>query len=45
MTQSAGSTWKGAEVVHRFLDVRRRAVPLGDEPVAILLRLARHFAP
>jgi SAM-dependent methyltransferase len=45
MTQSAGSTWKDPEVARRFLDERRRAVPLGDVQVDILLRLARRFAP
>jgi ubiquinone/menaquinone biosynthesis C-methylase UbiE len=45
MTQPAGTTWKDAEVARRFLDERRRAVPLGDEQVAMLLRLARRFAP
>jgi ubiquinone/menaquinone biosynthesis C-methylase UbiE len=41
----AGSSWKDAEVAHRFLDERRRAIPLGDEQVAVLLRLARQFVP
>jgi SAM-dependent methyltransferase len=45
MTQPAGSTWKDAEVARRFLDERRRAIPLGDEQVAMLLRLARRFTP
>jgi SAM-dependent methyltransferase len=42
---AAGSSWKDAEVARRFLDERRRAIPLGDEQVAVLLRLARHFVP
>src|SRR5262245_14526547 len=41
----AGSSWKDAEVALRFLDERRRAVPLGDEQVVILLRVARRFVP
>ena len=45
MTQAAGSSWKDAEVARRFLDERRRAIPLGDEQVTILLRMARHFVP
>ena len=45
MAPGPGSTWKDAEVARRFLDERRRAVPLGDEQVAILLRLARRFVP
>src|SRR5690242_6851868 len=45
MVQVPGSSWKNAEVARRFLDERRRAVPLGDEQVAILLRVARHFVP
>jgi tRNA (cmo5U34)-methyltransferase len=45
MTQAAGSSWKDADVARQFLDDRRRAIPLGDEHVAILLRVARHFAP
>ena len=45
MTEAAGSSWKDAEVARKFLDERRRAIPLGDEQVAILLRLARHFVP
>jgi SAM-dependent methyltransferase len=45
MTTAAGSAWKDAEVARRFLEVRRRAIPLGDEQVAILLRLARRFVP
>jgi ubiquinone/menaquinone biosynthesis C-methylase UbiE len=45
MTERAGSSWKDADVARRFLDERRRAIPLGDEQVAILLRLARRFAP
>jgi ubiquinone/menaquinone biosynthesis C-methylase UbiE len=40
-----GSSWKDAEVARRFLDERRRAVPLGDEQVAIMLRVARRFVP
>jgi tRNA (cmo5U34)-methyltransferase len=43
--EAAGSSWKDAEVARRFLDERRRAIPLGDEQVAVLLRLARHFVP
>jgi ubiquinone/menaquinone biosynthesis C-methylase UbiE len=43
MTRAAGSSWKDAEVTRQFLDGRRRAIPLGDEQVAVLLRLARHF--
>jgi ubiquinone/menaquinone biosynthesis C-methylase UbiE len=43
---AAGSSWKDAEVARRFLDERRRAIPLGDdEQVAVLLRLAHHFVP
>jgi ubiquinone/menaquinone biosynthesis C-methylase UbiE len=42
---AAGSSWKDAEVARRFLDERRRAIPLGDEQVAVLLRLARRFVP
>jgi predicted GNAT family acetyltransferase len=45
MMQVPGSSWKDAEVARRFLDERRRAVPLGDEQVAILLRVARRFVP
>lgn len=45
MSHGAGSSWKDAEVARRFLDERRRAIPLGDEKVAMLLRLARHFVP
>jgi ubiquinone/menaquinone biosynthesis C-methylase UbiE len=45
MTQFPGASWKDAEVAGRFLDERRRAIPLGDEQVAVLLRLARHFVP
>jgi tRNA (cmo5U34)-methyltransferase len=45
MTEAAGSTWKDAEVARRFLDERRRAIPMGEEQVAMLLRLARRFAP
>jgi ubiquinone/menaquinone biosynthesis C-methylase UbiE len=45
MTQPAGSTWKDDEVARQFLDERRRAIPLGGEQVAMLLRLTRHFAP
>ena len=45
MVQVPGSSWKDAEVARRFLDERRRAVPLGDEQVAILLRVARRFVP
>jgi ubiquinone/menaquinone biosynthesis C-methylase UbiE len=45
MGQVPGSSWKDAEVARRFLDERRRAVPLGDEQVAILLRLTRRFVP
>ena len=45
MVNAAGSSWKDAEVARRFLDERRRAIPLGDEQVAILLRAARHFVP
>jgi ubiquinone/menaquinone biosynthesis C-methylase UbiE len=44
-TDAAGSSWKDAEVARRFLDQRRRAVPLGDEQVAVMLRLARRFVP
>lgn len=42
---AAGSSWKDAEVARRFLDERRRAIPLGAEQAALLLRLARHFVP
>ncbi len=42
---AAGFSWKDAEVARRFLDERRRAVPLGDEQVGVMLRLARRFAP
>jgi tRNA (cmo5U34)-methyltransferase len=45
MTEAAGSSWKDAEVARRFLDERRRAIPLGEEQVAMLLRLARRFVP
>src|SRR3954447_6648197 len=45
MTQVPGSSWKDAEVACRFLDERRRAVPLGDEQVKIMLRVARRFVP
>src|SRR3954465_15316284 len=45
MTEAAGSRWKDAEVARRFLDERRRAIPLGEEQVAMLLRLAGRFAP
>jgi ubiquinone/menaquinone biosynthesis C-methylase UbiE len=45
LANSAGSSWKDAEVARRFLDERRRAVPLGDEQMAVLLRLTRHFVP
>jgi tRNA (cmo5U34)-methyltransferase len=45
MSQSAGSSWKDAEVARTFLDERRRAIPLVQEQVAMLLRLARRFAP
>ena len=45
MAEAAGSSWKDAEVARRFLDERRRAIPLGDEQVAVLLRLARYFIP
>jgi ubiquinone/menaquinone biosynthesis C-methylase UbiE len=45
MTRVPGSSWKDAEVACRFLDERRRAIPLGDEQVAILLRVARRFVP
>ena len=45
MAQVPGSSWKDAEVARRFLDERRRAVPLGDEQMAILLRMARRFVP
>lgn len=45
MTQVPGSSWKDAEVARRFLDKRRRAIPLGDEQVKILLRVARRFVP
>jgi ubiquinone/menaquinone biosynthesis C-methylase UbiE len=45
MGQVPGSSWQDAEVARRFLDERRRAIPLGDEQVAILLRLARRFVP
>src|SRR5690349_12854947 len=45
MTQVPGSTWKDAEVGRRFLDERRSTVPLGDEQVKIMLRVARHFVP
>ena len=45
MTRAAGSSWKDAEVARKFLDERRRAIPLGEELVAMLLRLARHFVP
>lgn len=43
MPQVPGSSWKDAEVARRFLDERRRAVPLGDEQVSIMLRVARRF--
>jgi tRNA (cmo5U34)-methyltransferase len=42
---AAGSSWKDADVARWFLDERRRAIPLGDEQVAVLLRLARRFVP
>ena len=42
---AAGSSWKDAEVARRFLDQRRRAVSLGDEQLAVMLRLARRFVP
>ena len=45
MTQVPGSSWKDAEVARRFLDERRRAIPLGDEQVQMMLRVARHFVP
>ena len=45
MTQTAGSSWKDAEVARKFLDVRRQIMPLGDEQVALMLRLARRFVP
>jgi tRNA (cmo5U34)-methyltransferase len=45
MSRATGSSWKTAEVACRFLDERRRAIPLADEQVAMLLRLARRFAP
>jgi ubiquinone/menaquinone biosynthesis C-methylase UbiE len=45
MTQVPGSSWKDVEVARWFLDERRRAVPLGDEQVEILLRVARRFVP
>ena len=45
MTQVPGSSWKDAEVARRFLDERRRAVPVGDEQVKIMLRVARRFVP
>jgi ubiquinone/menaquinone biosynthesis C-methylase UbiE len=45
MVQVPGSSWQDAEVARRFLDERRRAIPLGDEQVAILLRVARRFVP
>ncbi len=45
MSQVAGSSWKDAEVARHFLDERRRAVPLGDEQVKIMLRVARRFVP
>src|SRR3954447_16534142 len=45
MTQPAGSSWKDDEVARRFLDERRRAIPLGEEQVAVLIRLARRFVP
>lgn len=45
MTQVQGSSWKDAEVARRFLDERRRAIPLGDEQVQIMLRVARRFVP
>jgi hypothetical protein len=44
LAEAAGSRWKDAEVARRFLDERRRAIPLGEEQVAMLLRLARRFA-
>ncbi len=45
MTQVPGSSWKDAEVARRFLDERRRAIPLGDEQLQIMLRVARRFVP
>ena len=45
MTEAAGSSWKDAEVARQYLDERRRAIPLGEEQVAMLLRLARRFVP
>jgi ubiquinone/menaquinone biosynthesis C-methylase UbiE len=45
MTKVPGASWKDAEVARRFLDERRRAVPLGDEQVRIMLRVARRFVP
>src|SRR4051794_1936719 len=45
MTEAAGSSWKDAEVAGKFLDERRRAIPLDDEQVAMMLHLARHFVP
>jgi tRNA (cmo5U34)-methyltransferase len=45
MTNVPGSSWKDADVARRFLNERRRAIPLGDEQVAVLLRLARRFVP
>jgi ubiquinone/menaquinone biosynthesis C-methylase UbiE len=45
MADAAGSSWKNAEVARRFLDERRRAVPLGDEQVTMMLRLVRHYVP
>ena len=42
---AAGSSWKDADVARWFLDERRRAIPLGGEQVAVLLRAARHFVP
>jgi tRNA (cmo5U34)-methyltransferase len=44
-TDAAGSSWKDAEVARRFLDQRRRAIPLGDEQIEVMLRLVRHFVP
>jgi tRNA (cmo5U34)-methyltransferase len=45
MTRVPGSSWKDAEVARQFLDERRRAVPLGDEQIKIMLRVARRFVP
>jgi ubiquinone/menaquinone biosynthesis C-methylase UbiE len=45
MTPVPGSSWTDVDVSRWFLDERRRAVPLGDEQVDIMLRVARRFVP